>query len=122
VVSVQYRLAPEHRWPACAEDCEAAALWAMEEFGGPLLIGGESAGAHLSAVTLLRLKARGMAGRVAGMVLNYGVYDLRMTPSMANWGGRYLVLSTPVVAWFCDNLLPGGPQSEVRRGDRRSRR
>jgi acetyl esterase/lipase len=117
VASVQYRLAPEHAWPACADDCEAAALWALEEFGGPLLIGGESAGAHLSAVTLLRLKARGQAGQVAGMVLNYGVYDLRLTPSMANWGERYLVLSTPVVAWFCDNLLPGHEGNRDRRGD-----
>lgn len=117
VVSVQYRLAPEHPWPACAEDCEAAARWALEEFDGPLLIGGESAGGHLSAVTLLRMKARGLTGRVAGMVLNYGVYDMRLTPSMANWGPRYLVLSTPVVAWFCDNLLPGDGDSVVDRGE-----
>ena len=116
VVSVQYRLAPEHPWPACAEDCEAAAIWALEEFGGPLVIGGESAGGHLSAVTLLRLKARGLSGQVAGVVLNYGVFDMRLTPSMANWGERYLVLSTPVVAWFCDNLLPGGPVDRADRG------
>jgi len=108
VVSVQYRLAPEHPWPACAEDCEAAALWALAEFPGPLLIGGESAGAHLSMVTLLHLRSRGFSGRVAGMVLNYGVYDLRMTPSMANWGARYLILSTPVTQWFVRNLLPDG--------------
>jgi acetyl esterase/lipase len=108
VVSVQYRLAPEHPWPACAEDCEAAALWALEKYDGPLVIGGESAGGHLSAVTLLRLRGRGLAGRVAGAVLNYGVFDLRMTPSMANWGERYLVLSTPVTDWFLRNLLPGG--------------
>jgi acetyl esterase/lipase len=108
VVSVQYRLAPEHPWPACAEDCAAAARWALAQFPGPLLIGGESAGAHLSLVTLLRLRGTEGFGRVAGMVLNYGVYDLRMTPSMANWGARYLILSTPVTRWFVDNLLPGG--------------
>jgi len=108
VVSVQYRLAPENRWPACADDCEAAAIWALEEFGGPLLIGGESAGGHLAAVTLLRLRDRGMAGLVAGAVLNYGVFDLRMTASMAAWGERYLVLSTPVTEWFVENLLSGG--------------
>jgi acetyl esterase len=112
VVSAQYRLAPENPWPACADDCEAAAAWALEEFGEPLLIGGESAGGHLAAVTLLRLKSRGLAGRVAGMVLNYGVFDLRMTASMAGWGERYLVLSTPVTDWFVSNLLPEG-----RRGD-----
>ncbi len=113
VVSVQYRLAPEHPWPACADDCEAAALWALEEFGGPLLIGGESAGGHLGTVTLLRLKARGLAGQVAGAVLNYGIYDMRMTPSMAAWGERYLVLSTPATEWFRANLLPGGAEPRV---------
>jgi len=112
VVSVQYRLAPEHRWPACAEDCEAAALWALETFGGPLLIGGESAGGHLSAVTLIRLRRRGLAERVAGVVLNYGCFDLRMTPSMANWGARYLILSTPVTGWFVRNLLPEGSAAD----------
>lgn len=105
VASVQYRLAPEHPWPACAEDCEAAALWALKAFDDPLVIGGESAGAHLTVVTLLRLRAHGRIGRVAGAVLNYGVFDLRLTPSMANWGARYLILSTPTVAWFCRNLL-----------------
>ena len=108
VVSVQYRLAPEHPWPACAEDCEAAAIWALGEFDGPMIIGGESAGGHLSAVTLLRLRDKGLSGRFRGAVLNYGVYDLRMTPSMANWGERYLVLSTPVTDWFVRNLLPEG--------------
>lgn len=117
VASVEYRLAPEHPWPACADDCEAAARWALGEFAGPLLIGGESAGAHLAAVTLLRLKARRLTGRVAGLVLNYGIYDLRMAPAMANWGERYLVLSTPVTAWFCDNLLPRGAAPGVSRAD-----
>ena len=57
VVSVEYRLGPEAPYPAAADDCEAAACWlvehAVEQFGtAKLLIGGESAGAHLSAVTL----------------------------------------------------------------------
>lgn len=67
VVSVDYRLAPEDPYPAAPDDCEAAALWLVEhaerEFGTRrLLIGGESAGAHLSVVTLLRLRT-GTASR-----------------------------------------------------------
>ncbi|MEM1276823.1 MAG: alpha/beta hydrolase [Pseudomonadota bacterium] len=107
VASVQYRLSPEHRWPDCAEDCLAAARWALSAYEGPLFIGGESAGAHLSAVTLLRLRASGEADRVEGMVLNYGPFDLGGTPSLKAWGEAYLVLSTPVVAWFTENLLQG---------------
>lgn len=112
VYSAAYRLAPENRWPAAAEDCEAAALWFVENVPGPLLIGGESAGAHLAAVTLLRLKARGLADRIAGAALTYGMYDLAMTPSMRRWGDRFLVLSTPIVAWFVDNLLGEGDRAD----------
>lgn len=108
VVSAEYRLAPENPWPACGDDCSAAADWALRAFDGPVVVGGESAGAHLAAVTVLGLKARGLAGRLAGAVLNYGCYDLRMTPSVANWGDLYLVLSTPVIDWFIANLLPEG--------------
>src|SRR4029450_10441078 len=63
VVSVDYRLAPEHPYPAGPDARGPAPLWLLEhaqaEFGsGRLLIGGESAGAHLSAATLLRLRDR----------------------------------------------------------------
>ena len=113
VVSVEYRLAPEHPFPAGADDCEAAALWLVEhagdEFGTDrLVIGGGSAGAHLAALTLLRLRdGHGLTGAFAGADLVYGVYDLSMTPSQRRWGDRYLVLSTPLMAWFYDCFLPG---------------
>ena len=61
--SVEYRLAPEHPYPAPWDDCEAAAVWmvknAKSEFGTDVLtIGGESAGATLTAATLLRMRDR----------------------------------------------------------------
>jgi acetyl esterase len=114
VVSVDYRLAPEHPYPAAPDDCEDAARWliagARQEFGTDrLTIGGESAGAHLSAVTLLRLGAQAAAFRAAQ--LTFGVFDLSMTPSQRQWGEYNLVLSTPIMAWFYDKFLPGlGPE------------
>jgi acetyl esterase len=81
VVSVEYRLAPEHRWPAAPNDCETAALWIVEEgrqmFGAQrFCIGGASAGATLAMTTLLRLRDRDLVGPCAGAVLLFGSYDL----------------------------------------------
>ncbi|MYB15566.1 MAG: alpha/beta hydrolase [Chloroflexi bacterium] len=98
VVSVDYRLAPENPYPAAPDDCEAAALWLIENsaerFGTErLLIGGESAGANLSAVTMLRLRDRhGFAGW-SGADLMYGAYEFAGgTPSRRIIGRNSLVL------------------------------
>jgi acetyl esterase/lipase len=111
VVSVDYRLAPEHPYPAGPEDCEAAALWlvkkASAEFGTTRLwIGGESAGAHLAVLTLLRLRDHNALQPFVGANLVYGAYDLSMTPSQRRWGERNLVLSTPILEWFTDFFVP----------------
>ncbi len=116
VVSVGYRLAPENPYPAGPDDCEAAALWLVSEAGrtavgvggGPLAIGGDSAGGHLAAVTLLRLRDRhGVQGAFGAAVLQYGAFDISMTPSQRRWGERNLVLSTPIIVWFAEQFLPG---------------
>lgn len=112
-VAVEYRLAPEHPFPAGPDDCEAAALWLVDQakarFGTDrLFIGGESAGAHLSALTLLRLRDRHRLTPFRGANLFAGCYDLAMTPSAANWGTERLILATPDIATFCDNFLGVG--------------
>ena len=80
VVSVDYRLAPEHPWPSAPDDCETAALWLMDRaddlFGtAKLAIGGFSAGATLAVSTLVRLRDRGLTA-FSGGVLQFGTYDL----------------------------------------------
>jgi acetyl esterase/lipase len=94
VVSVDYRLAPEHPYPAGPDDCEAAALWlaerAVEEFGTDRLVtGGESAGAYFTAVTMLRLRDRlGATPPFLAMDLCYGGYDMSGTPSTELYVGK----------------------------------
>lgn len=110
-VSVEYRLAPEHPYPAGPDDCEAAGLWlarnAKAEFGSDMLtIGGESAGGHLSAVTLLRLRDRHGYTGFRGANLVYGAYDMSMTPSQRAFGDERLVLRTIDIVQFINAFLP----------------
>ncbi|PLX37497.1 MAG: alpha/beta hydrolase [Hyphomicrobiales bacterium] len=112
-VSVDYRLAPEDPYPAGPDDCEAAALWLVDnlekEFGGSFLaIGGESAGAHLSVVTLLRLRDRRGITPFSAANLVAGCYDLAMTPSVRHWGADRLVLNTRDIDMFVTHFLSGG--------------
>jgi acetyl esterase len=111
VVSVEYRLAPEHPYPAGPDDCESAAAWlvrnAKAEFGcDALTIGGESAGGHLAAATVLRMRDRyGFTG-FRGANLVYGAFDLSMTPSQLAFGNRRLVLRTIDMQQFYNAFLP----------------
>jgi acetyl esterase/lipase len=119
VVSVDYRLAPEHPYPAGPDDCEDAARWliaeAAAEFGTDrLVIAGESAGAHLSAVTLLRLGDQARAFCAAQ--LTFGVFDLTMTPSQRQ-GHDKLLIPTPTMIWFYEKFLPGRGVEERRDPD-----
>ena len=111
VVSVDYRLAPENPYPAGPDDCEAAAVWlaenAQKEFGSKrLIIGGESAGATLSAVTLVRMRDKHHFTGFAGANLVFGSYDLSMTPSQRNWGEKNLIISTPILDWYYSHYVP----------------
>jgi len=97
VVSIDYRLAPEHPWPAAPDDCETAAMWLVERaeavFGTPrLMIGGASAGANLAMTTLLRLRDRGQVQPFAGAVLQFGAYDLSgRSPSGRIYAGEWFI-------------------------------
>jgi acetyl esterase/lipase len=87
VVSVDYRLAPEHPFPAGPDDGVAVAAWLLEhaeaEFGsGRLLLGGESAGGYMAAAVALRIRDElGAIDRVLGLELVFGVHDWGRSPS-----------------------------------------
>ena len=107
--SVDYRLAPEHPYPAGPDDCEAAARWLVDggylELGAPpfFAIGGESAGAHLAVVTLLRLRGGGGVPR-----REPGLRRLRPRGNSQPTAVRdALMLTGDAMDWFTDNFLPG---------------
>ncbi|MDB4963579.1 MAG: Alpha/beta hydrolase fold-3 domain protein [Myxococcales bacterium] len=120
VVSVDYRLAPEHPFPAAIDDCEDAARWLVERgaemLGAParFSIGGESAGAHLAVLTLLRLRDHRPGSAFIAANLVFGAFDLSLTPSARDWGDRNLVLSTPIIEHFVSSFLPGRSAEELR--------
>jgi acetyl esterase len=125
IVSVDYRLAPEHPYPSGPDDCEAAALWVVDhaasQYGTErLLIGGESAGAHLSAVTLLRMRDRhGMADRFCGANLVFGPYDLSRTASATGVGvdPDSDVLSPDDIRFMTEQFTPGLTPEQRRQPD-----
>jgi acetyl esterase/lipase len=111
VVSVDYRLAPEHPYPAGPDDCEAAAQWLVENAASlgadpsKIVIGGESAGGHLSAVTAVRMHQR-HGFDFAGANLVYGLYDLSGVPSHTAFDQRNVILNSESIDWFTRCFVP----------------
>lgn len=122
VVSVDYRLAPEHPFPAGPDDGVAVAEWLLangeREFGSDrLLLGGESAGGYMAAAVLLRIRDElGAVDRVDGVNLVFGVYDWGRSPSQR--GIRPVdgpdMLTPDGIDFFTDCYLPGRSDDERR--------
>ncbi len=110
VVSVDYRVAPEHRFPVAADDSFGALCWIaahLDERGWPLVVGGDSAGGNLSAVCALRARDAGGPSLLA-QILVYPVTDHDMsTPSYLEHGANQtLLLETRAMQWFWDHYAP----------------
>ena len=122
VVSVDYRLAPEHPYPAGVDDCVAVAAWLLEhaedELGSRrLVLGGESAGGYLAAAVTLRIRDElDAVGRIEGVNLVFGVYDWGRSPSQR--GIRVHdgpdVLDPEGICFFTESYLPGRTDDERR--------
>ncbi len=108
VVSVDYRLAPEHRFPAAAEDAYDSFVWVADNLaqGGTMVVAGDSAGGNLAAVTTLR--ARDENGpEIALQVLIYPVVDHDFTTgSYDQHGDGGMILNRAEMVWFWDNYVP----------------
>ncbi len=112
VVSVDYRLAPEHKFPAAPDDCLAATRWAADnarEFGGDasrMALAGDSAGACLAAVTALRLRDEGGPG-LRGQLLLYPVTDYpAVLPQSYHTYATGYGLTSAGMQWFWEQYLP----------------
>lgn len=110
VVAVDYRLAPEHRFPAAVEDAYAAARWVAENTAliqadpGRFAVCGDSAGGHLAAVVSMMARDR-QGPRIDCQVLIYPITDCRFdTPSYEENKEGYM-LTRDMMKWFWSHFL-----------------
>jgi acetyl esterase len=112
VVSVDYRLAPEHKFPAAVDDAIAATRWIAEhakQHGidpSRLMVGGDSAGGNLAAVVAIAARD-GNGPDIAGQVLIYPATDFAMTHASHREPETSILLTHSVILWFRDHYLNG---------------
>src|SRR5437764_3340052 len=110
VLSVDYRMGPEHKFPAAVEDCFAATAWTADNAAalgvdpGRLAVGGDSAGGNLAAVVSLMARDRG-GPRITSQLLIYPATDAAMRhESIARFAEGY-VLTRATMRWFYEQYL-----------------
>ena len=110
VVSVDYRMGPERRFPAAVDDCVAATRWvhanaaALRIDGARLAVGGDSAGGNLAAV--VAIVARDAGGPpIAFQLLIYPATDMRAGAPSHQTNGEGYVLTRDLIGWFHDNYI-----------------
>jgi acetyl esterase len=117
VVSVAYRLAPEHRWPAAAEDVLAVTRWAArnaDALGGGashIAVGGDSAGGNLAAVAALMARDYGAPG-IAAQLLLYPVLAADFDNESYRLFGEGFYNPRPALQWYWDQYVPSPADRE----------
>jgi acetyl esterase len=112
VISVDYRLAPEHKFPAAVEDAISATKWVAakaQQLGvdaSRLLVGGDSAGGNLAAVVALAARD-GDGPKIAGQVLIYPATDAARTHPSHSEPETSILLTHSVTTWFYESYLNG---------------
>jgi len=118
VVAVDYRLAPEHKFPAAVDDAWAATRWVVahgSELGvnsRRIAVGGDSAGGNLAAVVALMARDAGNAPAIALQVLTYPVTDLSSeSKSYGDFADGYL-LTRDSMRWFKNHYLKSASDAD----------
>lgn len=110
VVAVDYRLAPEHKFPAAADDAYAAVKWVEQNASklgvdaNRIAVAGDSAGGNLSAVVALMAKQKG-GPRIVFQLLIYPVTQARANTASMNTFAEGYFLEKKTMEWFCDQYL-----------------
>jgi acetyl esterase len=112
VISIDYRRAPEHKFPAAVDDAIAATAWIAthaKEFGidaSRLVVGGDSAGGNLATVVAIAARD-GNGPAISGQVLIYPATDFTMAHSSHSEPETTILLTHSVIRWFRDHYLNG---------------
>ncbi len=110
VVSVDYRMAPEHKFPAAVDDCAAATRFVIEQADslgvdpGRIAVGGDSAGGNLAAVMALMARD-GSLPPLAFQLLIYPATDMTMTTVSSQTVGPGVPLTSATMKWFIDHYM-----------------
>lgn len=108
VVAVDYRLAPEHKFPAAVEDCYDATKWVSEnihKYGGnaeKLVVMGDSAGGNLAAVVAIQARDLGTP-KIAAQVLIYPMTNAKMEHPSITSNGKGYILTKDLMTWFTNH-------------------
>lgn len=115
VVAVDYRLAPEHRFPTAAEDCYAATCWAAEQAeslgadADRIAVVGDSAGGNLATVVAHMVQDRG-GPALRQQVLLYPVLDADFDTASYHENAEGYLLTRDGMIWFWDQYCPDAEQ------------
>jgi len=126
VISVDYRLAPEHKFPAAVEDSIEATRWIATNTSklgidaSRLIVGGDSAGGNLAAVVALDARDRDGPG-IAGQMLVYPATEFARTHASHREPETSILLTHSVIGWFANHYMGGADIGDWRASPARAR-